>query len=162
MVSLQPMSEKEFALFLERAIPTYAAEKVKSGAWDPADALERSRAEHAALLPQGVATPGHYLYTVRQKDCGPAVGDIWLAVDQGAPVRAGFIYDLFIEDPYRRQGLASQAMLALETEARTLGLGSLALHVFGHNVGARALYEKLGYKITDLNMTKPLGTGRAA
>ena len=85
------------------------------------------------------------------------MGDIWLAVDQAAPVRAGFIYDLFIEEPYRRQGLAAQAMLALEDEARALGLQSLALHVFGHNLGARALYEKLGYEITDVNMAKPLG-----
>jgi len=156
------MSENEFALFLERVIPEYAAEKVKSGAWDSTDALGRSRAEHAALLPQGVETPSHYLYSIRQKDCGPAIGDIWLAVDQAAPVRSGFIYDLFIAETYRRQGLASQTMLVLEAEARRLGLHSLALHVFGHNAGARALYEKLGYEITDLNMAKPLGTDTAS
>ena len=38
------------------------------------------------------------------------------------------------------------------------GLETLALHVFGHNPGARALYEKLGYEITNINMAKHLRT----
>jgi len=40
--------------------------------------------------------------------------------------------------------------------ARTLGLSGIALHVFGHNSGAQALYASLGYQITNLNLFKPL------
>jgi hypothetical protein len=32
----------------------------------------------------------------------------------------------------------------------------VGLHVFGHNAGARALYEALGYQPTNINMFKPL------
>jgi RimJ/RimL family protein N-acetyltransferase len=35
-----------------------------------------------------------------------------------------------------------------------LGAGKVELHVFGHNHGARALYEKLGYTTTSIVMTK--------
>ena len=48
-------------------------------------------------------------------------------------------------------------MLALEEEARRFGLTALALHVFGHNTAARALYEGIGYQITNINMRKDLG-----
>ena len=33
---------------------------------------------------------------------------------------------------------------------------SISLHVFGHNRVARALYEKLGYETTNVNMTEKL------
>jgi ribosomal protein S18 acetylase RimI-like enzyme len=48
-------------------------------------------------------------------------------------------------------------MRALEGEAKRLGFKKLGLHVFGHNMIARGLYEKLGYAITNLNMAKSLG-----
>lgn len=58
MVELVPMSEAEFAAYLERAVREYADEKVRAGNWTQAIALERSRAEYDQLLPQGLATPG--------------------------------------------------------------------------------------------------------
>jgi ribosomal protein S18 acetylase RimI-like enzyme len=41
-------------------------------------------------------------------------------------------------------------------EARRLELSGIGLHVFGHNAGARLLYERLGYETTNLNMFKTL------
>jgi hypothetical protein len=34
---------------------------------------------------------------------------------------------------------------------------SIGLHVFGDNLGAHALYAKLGYGVTGINMLKRLG-----
>src|SRR5256885_13290165 len=48
-----------------------------------------------------------------------------------------------VDSQFRRRGYAMQAMLRLEDEARGMGLGSIGLHVFGHNTAARPLYEKL-------------------
>ena len=36
------------------------------------------------------------------------------------------------------------------------GLSGIALHVFGHNREARALYRKLGYVATNINLYKPV------
>ena len=33
---------------------------------------------------------------------------------------------------------------------------TLSLHAFGHNVAARAPYERLGYAATSLTMSRPL------
>jgi hypothetical protein len=37
---------------------------------------------------------------------------------------------------------------------RELGLAGIALHVFGHNTGARTFYAKLGYHATNINLYK--------
>ena len=55
---------------------------------------------------------------------------------------------------HQRRGYATEAFAALEGEARSRGLAGIGLHVFGHNPGARALYEKLGYEATNINMFK--------
>ena len=56
------MSEAAFEAYLARSIPEYAAEKVRAGSWHPDDALRRSQEGHAKLLPDGIATPGHFLF----------------------------------------------------------------------------------------------------
>ena len=41
-------------------------------------------------------------------------------------------------------------------EARRLNVRSIGLHVFGHNTGARKLYQRLGYRETSVVMRKDL------
>jgi RimJ/RimL family protein N-acetyltransferase len=154
MITLRAMTEEEFVAFLDQSVPEYASEKVKAGNWTPEEALERSREDHAKLLPEGLASPNQHLYTIEFE--GSPVGRVWLSVDRQTAGGAGFIYDLLVAEPFRRQGIAVEAMRLLETEALDLGVNSLALHVFGYNLAARALYEKLGYEITNINMSKKL------
>jgi hypothetical protein len=45
----------------------------------------------------------------------------------------------------------------LEQEARRRGMVGIALHVFGHNAGAKQLYEQLGFRATNINMFKSVG-----
>ena len=40
--------------------------------------------------------------------------------------------------------------------SEALGFDTIALHVSGHNQAGRALYEKMGYEITNINMAKKL------
>jgi len=152
------MTSEAFEAFLERDIAEYAAEKVKAGNWKAGEALQRSRDEHHMLLPDGLATPGHHLYTIWDDESHEDVGILLFAEQRNWAEPTGFIYDLFIEDRFKQRGFARQAMLVLEEVARELGLATLALHVFGFNQPARRLYEKLGYEITNINMAKKLKT----
>jgi len=61
MISLTPMTEVDYQEYQERLIPIYAAENVKAGNWAEAGSVERSRQEYSIFLPQGLATPGHYV-----------------------------------------------------------------------------------------------------
>ncbi len=154
MVSLRNMTEEEFGAFLTRITQEYAQEKVKAGSWTAAEALQRSKKEHDDLLPHGLSSQHQHLYTIVAD--GEPAGQLWLSTEPKFGQDTGFIYELFVAEPFRRKGVATQAMLLLETLALRLGVKTLALHVFGHNTGAKALYDELGYRITDINMAKPL------
>ena len=52
---------------------------------------------------------------------------------------------LVVASDARRAGLGARLCAAVEDEAKTRGATSMALHVFGNNKRARALYAKIGY-----------------
>ncbi len=155
MIHLEPMTEAEFRAYLEPAIAEYAAEHVKSGHWNSADALEESRKEFTQLLPDGLNTVNQHLFSIKD-DSGTNVGRLWFAVRERGADRSAFIYDVHIYESFQRRGYATQAFQALETRARDMGITAISLHVFGHNTSARALYEKLGFETTNLMMNKPI------
>lgn len=155
-MQLVPMTDAEFAAYRAVMIPDYAAEHVRTGSWTADEAEEKAAAEVRELLPDGVQTPDHYLYTLRVAEEPEPVGILWLAVTRRSVKPRAFIYDIIIYEPYRRRGYASQALRAAEDRARELGLDSIALHVFAHNHGARALYDQLGYMVASLWMVKDL------
>jgi ribosomal protein S18 acetylase RimI-like enzyme len=155
MTMLVPMTEPEYLQYVEASIPDYAAEKVASGLWSAAESLELSSKALAELLPQGRETPGNHLFTIFNGESA-AVGMLWIAEQVRAGQRIAYVYDVSVRPEYRRQGYATLAFAALEDKARSLGLSGIALHVFGHNTGAYALYVKLGYLATNINMFKRL------
>ena len=156
MVQLVPMTEAEFQIYLQRAIIEYADEKVKAGNWQASEAMQRSEQELKQLLPDGVKTQDQHLYSIMDETLARPVGMVWVAAQgQGARPYA-FIYDLRVDDPFRRKGYGTQAMRALEGKVKELGLNKISLHVFAHNSAAIRLYEKMGYEVTNLFMAKEL------
>ena len=154
MIELVPMSEAEFTAYTAESIPEYARDKVRSCQWAEDKALELSRQGFEEMLPQGLATPDNHLFTLRVADSAGAVGMLWFAVQERAGEKVAYVYDIGILAQHQRRGYATEALAALEGEARSRGLAGIGLHVFGHNPGARALYEKLGYEATNINMFK--------
>ena len=150
------MTQPEYAAWLAETIPAYAADKVASGQWAEDAALELSKKEYAELLPQGPETPENHLFTILDQESAP-VGVLWFAVKTKFNARIAFVLDVTVREGRRRQGHARRALLALEGEVRKLGLSGIALHVFGHNTGAQALYAKLGYRPTNISLFKPVG-----
>jgi ribosomal protein S18 acetylase RimI-like enzyme len=158
MTLLSSMTEAEFSAYLALAIPDFAQGKVEAGQWAPAESLELSRKVYADLLPQGLATPDHFLFTVRDAATSDNVGMLWFAAQERGGQRIAYVYDVSIDTEHQRKGHASRAFAALEAEVQTRGLTGIALHVFGQNTGAQALYQKLGYLPTNINMFKQLPT----
>jgi|GEM_PF-124137 len=154
-VRLVTMAEVDFGRYLAAAIPEYAQEHVRAGNWDAAEAPENAAKAFHSLLPDGVATENQYLYSIEDEERAAVVGMIWFGVFSHNRSRA-FICDFAIDEAFRGQGYGTAALRAVEEKVRDLGLGRIALHVFGHNRVARALYEKMGYHVTDLDMAKEL------
>jgi ribosomal protein S18 acetylase RimI-like enzyme len=153
-IILVPMNEPDFQTYLAKAIQGYAQDKIQAGNWSQDEALERSQKEFEGYLPQGIHTPNNYLFTLMNEN-GEKVGILWYAILPNQPGLA-FIYDFEIHEPFRRRGYASQALAALEQDAKGRGLKQIELHVFGHNTAARALYNKAGYVETNVMMTKKI------
>jgi ribosomal protein S18 acetylase RimI-like enzyme len=147
------MLEREFIAWRERAIPSYAKEKVLSGQWAAAESLALSKQAHDELLPQGLATPDNHFHTITDEEL-TAVGTLWFAVKLSGDTRLAYVFDVHIYPEHQRKGHAFRAFRWLEQRALELDLSGVALHVFGHNVAAQALYSKLGFKPTNINLIK--------
>jgi ribosomal protein S18 acetylase RimI-like enzyme len=154
MIELRPMNEQEFHTYLETTIPLYAQDNIESGAWPADQALQLSREAYAELLPQGLDTENQYLFSVIEPQQQQQVGMIWFAVIERLIGAVAFIYDFAIDPEHRRKGYAQQALKAIEPKVRELGITKIELHVFAHNHGALALYQKSGFNETNIIMSK--------
>lgn len=154
-VKLRPMSAAEFVHYLENSVADYAAEKTRAGHWFADEALAQSQASFQRLLPDGLTTLNHHLFTIVDTTSDLPIGAFWIYLEQGLHSSI-WIYDLIIHPMQRRKGYGRQAMLALETTARELGAERIDLHVFAHNRRAIALYKSVGYTTSSLNMSKLL------
>ncbi|MBC8352065.1 MAG: GNAT family N-acetyltransferase [Planctomycetes bacterium] len=148
------MSDEAFTSYFENAVVGYAKDNIEAGRWPQVGAYERSRADFEESLPQGLQTPNNHLFEIVSKENGTSVGVLWFAVVEQHGIKSAFVYDIEIEPQYRRKGFAEAACNALESRVRELGLTNIGLHVFGNNMGAQALYKKLGFRVTGLNMLK--------
>jgi ribosomal protein S18 acetylase RimI-like enzyme len=154
MLRLAPMSDEHFAAYLEAAIPEYAADKVKAGEWLDEEAVAKSREGYGKLLPQGLASPGQFLFDVVAHESGESVGLLWIAVDERK--RDAFIYDVMLDAAHRGRGLGRETLGLAQAEAARRGCRTLSLHVFAHNTRAWSLYVKSGFEVVDAVMRKTL------
>ena len=158
--ALRPMTAPEYAEWVEQSIIGYAADKVASGQWTAEESLALSRKENAELLPLGLETPGNHLFTFVDSQA-VAVGMLWFGVKKRFGADIAYVFNVSVRPERQREGHAARAFLALEEEVRRRGLSGIALHVFGHNNAARALYDKLGFRPTNISLFKPIDPHRA-
>ena len=144
-VELRPLTAAEFGTYREHLVTGYAQEMFEAGSYDdlPA-ALAASEQATADLLPQGPDTPRHHLWTAYDGDVPVAV--LWVH-EEGS---FAYIYDIEVRPEHRRRGYGREVLDAGALAARDLGARVLGLNVFGHNEGARAMYEQAGYAVTEL------------
>lgn len=157
MIEFVGMSEEEFSTYFKEAIRKYAEEKVNSGNWSPEKAEELAKQTMEKLLPEGINTKTHHLYSIYDKESNKRIGIIWFKINEnGSSNQQMFLYDILINEKYRGKGFGTQTMEKLEEKAKELKCNKILLHVFGHNNPAISLYKKMGYKITNLMMSKEI------
>jgi RimJ/RimL family protein N-acetyltransferase len=157
-VRLVELDEIPYREYREHLVRDYAADKVRAGVWSEAEAESRAAKDVDGLLPEGTATRNHFLYSIWDESAAADVGGVWFALIDSGVGRSVWIYDIIINENFRRMGYATRTLHLVEHQARDLGARSVELHVFGHNRGAQALYEKLGYTVTSITLAKPIHT----
>jgi len=153
MVKLEPMDAVDFAAFIERLIPPYAAERAAADHVSLEAAEQFARKQTGEILTQGHLTPGQLLFNVENAE-QERVGDLWVKFD--ADAQEAFIYEINIYPAFRRQGLASATLNAVQALLKAQGCRVLGLNVFAPNRGAQALYAKLGFAVQSSYMNKRL------
>ena len=148
------MTENEFLTYIDRVYAGYANEQVKAGSWPADRALELAKAEINDLLPDGLATQDHFLYSLIVTDEASPVGTLWIMIRERNGRKEAFIDDIEIVESFRRRGYAAQALNAVEEIVKGMGIHTIRLQVFGHNQAARELYEKCGYETINIYMEK--------
>lgn len=155
MVQLIPMTPDEFDRYMETAVADYAEVHRKTGVCTAAEALALAQAEYAQLLPDGLASPNQHLFSICT-DAGRRVGLLWFEPREKRGQRSVYIYDFVVDPQWRGQGHGAAALAALEELVRPMGISRISLNVMGWNHGARALYERCGFTVTGIGMTKLL------
>ncbi|MFF7314138.1 GNAT family N-acetyltransferase [Streptomyces sp. NPDC008137] len=145
----RPMTEAEFGPWLEKGHEDYAQSWIARGVPE-AEARAKSERDHAALLPEGLATPGTFISVVEHE--GTPVGDLWLAVRQDD----AFVFVVETHAAHRGRGHGRTLMLLAEAQTIAEGRRTIGLNVFAGNDPAERLYESLGYETKLYVMYKPL------
>ncbi|MEB0013675.1 GNAT family N-acetyltransferase [Glaciimonas sp. Gout2] len=150
MLRLQPLPDYLFAAYIDRSVEQYTADLMQSrGCAEP---VARHQAEKSILhlLPNGNATEGHHINGIWTEIEPDPIGVLWYEIEESTL----FIYDFEVYLDYRRLGYGAEVLKLVEAEAIRLGMSHLELNVFGHNVGARALYEGTGFEAIEITMHK--------
>jgi ribosomal protein S18 acetylase RimI-like enzyme len=155
-VRFVPFTGADFDAWLVQAIPAFALTNVRDGRWTLAESIVKSQEAHLALLPQGLATPGQFFVHLHDEAGGERVGSLWWSEGDKGGRREAYVYNIEIDEAARRLGHARAAFAELERVAREHGMQQVGLHVFGHNTGARRLYDELGFEPTSITMKKDL------
>ncbi len=153
-VTLVPFPNPDaFAAYLERNLNRLSVDKAAVEGTTVAEAMTAASQQIARLLPEGPHTPGHEVRAIHVQDVGP-VGEVWWHLD--ASRTEGFLYDIYIEPQYRRQGYGRAAIMAVERELRRRGCRQLWLNVFALNQEALRFYYRLGYHVCTMHLAKRL------
>jgi ribosomal protein S18 acetylase RimI-like enzyme len=142
-VRLLAMTKDEFDEWMGWAVGVYARDEAEAHA--TRIEIERTRAEIAALLPDGQATDGHRFRVAVDAETGERVGQLWFAQRRTEAGDVCWLYDLYVHEAMRGRGYGRGMLRALEDEIRELGLSRIELNVYGFNARARRLYESLGF-----------------
>ena len=155
-ILLKKMTESEFNEYFKKLVVDYAKENVENGHWEEDEALELSRQQTNALLPQGLNTENHYLFSLFSDKLNMNVGYLWVQIQETKSIKKAFIFDIELIEMFRGKGLGKETLQVLEDWLKTQNVKTLALHVFDKNTVARKLYFKFGFKDMSHNMIKEL------
>ncbi len=141
-VALTSMSQDAFDTYLSSFVDEYAETREKAGE-TPERAREVAHSQMASLLPEGLDTREHHFFVGSVGD--QVVGTLWVGTER--PM--AFVYDVAVDEAQRRRGHGAGLMQAAALWSQRRGAHALGLNVFAYNLGAKALYDRLGYHVVE-------------
>jgi ribosomal protein S18 acetylase RimI-like enzyme len=155
-IRLRPLRDDEVRGFIDELRREYVRGLIEDAGMSREDAEQKAGDDHASLFPDGRPQPDHRMYLL-EDEAAESVGHLFWArrQPQGSTTRA-FLYQIYIDEPFRGHGLGRRAMELFEAEARAEGLPGIDLNVWGGNEPARSFYRTLGFAERAVFMSKEL------
>ncbi len=146
MLTLRPMRSDEFPGYLGYFVPDYTDEIATNYGLTPTDARSQAERETARDLPLGAETTSQTLLCI--EDGSTLLGYLWINVADGI----AFINDFHILPAHQGQGHGKAALLVLRMRLASDGVTQIRLRVAAGNPRAQALYQRMGFRTTGINM----------
>ena len=147
-VQFREMSRSEYEAYMAWSYENYAGNLLRAGeASTPEAARETAKADLDWCLPQGRDTASTWFLVLCTAE-GQPIGLLCWQAHRERPDLA-FLFDLWIEVPYRNRGYGQAAMRRLFAEARARGFARCGLNVFRYNDAGIHTYLKCGMTVTE-------------
>ena len=146
MISLIPIHEDNFAVFLKESIDHFIEDIQTSENISMDEAKIQAESKLSTVLPYREKTPGHYFFHIIVEEDRMEVGYFWLLIKEENDRKEAIVFDIMIHPDQRGKGYGKAAMLCGEDIVKEMGVEKIWLHVIAKNTIALALYRKLGYK----------------
>jgi len=134
-------------------------------AFDPQRFLapgQGTEAGYGSFLRDVLESPDDIIFVAEQD--GAIAGYVYAALEplSWKELRgpAGYIHDLAVADPFRRSGIATKLMEAAIGWLRERGAPRVLLGTAAPNTVAQALFRRLGFRDTMIEMTMELDEGQ--
>jgi ribosomal protein S18 acetylase RimI-like enzyme len=66
------------------------------------------------------------------------------------------VTELYVAPDARRRGIATRLLARLDRYFADAGCDAVRIEVFAPNLAARSLYERLAYRVRDLDLIRPI------
>ncbi len=131
---------------------------------DPSRPTDLVRAAIQSWLEESVKSAGSdgQAGWVAEHD-GSVIGFVSVSAgDHWCGEKDAWIGELMVDERYERRGIARSLIAKAEEWGTQRGLTHIRLSTGAANHGARALYDRLGYGLNEVTLTKELPTGPSA
>lgn len=119
-MELSPMSTEQFASFRSRSIEDFAQEKVEAGTWAPEEALQRAEESYERYLPEGLETPGTYVFNLMHPVDG-IVGYLWFNITENRRGKKLFCWISWWKKHIAEKGTAQKRWMHSKRPREVLG-----------------------------------------
>jgi ribosomal protein S18 acetylase RimI-like enzyme len=117
--------------------------------------------DYASMLIRRVAERNGCMLMARAETRTVGFGCAWIQSDYDMLLREdarthAYVSDIFVEDDWRRRGIALKILVALETEMRSRGCRRIRICSKATNQIALECYKRAGYRPYEITFTKDL------
>lgn len=154
MVKFNKMTTEEFEVYKAKLIKSYAETIAKNMRRSMELALASSDQQINSLLKDGTETKNHYIFNVVDNETNENVGILWVMAN--VEENRAFIFDIEMYEEHQGKGYGKATLKELDDFVLGMGIRQIGLNVFADNTTAKALYDKSGYVVTNMNMVKEL------